>query len=86
MARELGDVNRQREDLQEHIVVTDPSLPEWGLPRLPSVPACLIVYHADDRYAKLKTYARCLTRDRDPWPITTRDLVRGRQPFKGRTV
>jgi 3'-5' exoribonuclease len=85
-AREQGDVNPELLQILEHIVVTHLSLPEWGSPRLPLVPECLILHHADDLDAKLEMYARCLTRDTAAGPFTDRDPVLGRTLFKGRTV
>src|SRR5262249_7803343 len=60
-ARELGDLHPELLQLLEHILVTHLALPEWGSPRLPLVPECLIVHHADDLDAKLEMYARCLS-------------------------
>jgi 3'-5' exoribonuclease len=85
-AREQGDVNPELLQILEHIVVTHLTLPEWGSPRLPLVPECLILHHADDLDAKLEMYARCLTRDTATGPFTDRDPVLGRMLFKGRTV
>ncbi len=85
-ARELGDVNPELVQLLEHIIVTHLSLPEWGSPKLPLVPECLIIHHADDLDAKLEMYIRCLTRDKEPGAFTGRDPVLGRQLFKGRQV
>jgi 3'-5' exoribonuclease len=85
-ARELGDVSPELVQMLEHIVVAHLNLPEWGSPRLPLVPECLIVHHADDLDAKLEMYARCLSRDREPGAFTARDPVLGRQLYKGRGV
>jgi 3'-5' exoribonuclease len=85
-ARELGDVNPELVQMLEHIVLTHLSLPEWGSPRLPLVPECLIIHHADDLDAKLEMYVRCLSRDRESGPFTARDPVLGRQLLKGRSV
>jgi 3'-5' exoribonuclease len=85
-ARELGDVDPGLVQLLEHIVVTHLGLPEWGSPRLPLIPECLIIHHADDLDAKLEMYVRCLTRDKEPGDFTGRDPVLGRQLFKGRGV
>jgi 3'-5' exoribonuclease len=85
-ARELGDVDPELVRLLEHIILTHLSLPEWGSPRLPLVPECLIVHHADDLDAKLEMYVRCLTRDKEPGDFTGRDPVLGRQLYKGRKV
>lgn len=85
-AHELGDVNPEILQLLEHIVVTHLNLPEWGSPRLPLVPECLIIHHADDLDAKLEMYVRCLSRDQAPGPFTARDPVLGRQLYKGRSV
>lgn len=85
-ARELGDVDAELVQLLEHIVVAHLNHPEWGSPRLPLVPECLIVHHADDLDAKMEMYVRCLMRDRETGPFTARDPVLGRQLFKGRHV
>ena len=85
-ARELGDVNPELVQMLEHIVITHLALPEWGSQRLPLIPECLIIHHADDLDAKLEMYARCLTRDKEPGPFTARDPGLGKPLFKGRTV
>jgi 3'-5' exoribonuclease len=85
-ARELGDVNGELVQLLEHIVITHLTLPEWGSPRLPLIPECLIVHHADDLDAKLEMYARCLRNDKESGAFTARDPVLGRPLLKGRTV
>src|SRR5205807_4450873 len=69
-ARELGDVNPELVQLLEHIIITHLTLPEWGSPRLPLIPECLIIHHADDLDAKMEMYVRCLIRDREPGPFT----------------
>ena len=83
-ARELGDVNPELVQLLEHIVITHLTLPEWGSPRLPLIPECIIIHHADDLDAKMEMYVRCLTRDKEPGDFTGRDPVLGRQLYKGR--
>jgi 3'-5' exoribonuclease len=85
-ARELGDVNPELVQLLEHLIVSHLNLPEWGSPRLPLVPECLILHHADDLDAKLEMYVRCLSRDQESGPFTSRDPVLGRQLYKGRSV
>jgi 3'-5' exoribonuclease len=85
-AREQGDVNPELLQLLEHLIVSHLALPEWGSPRLPVVPECLILHHAKDLDAKLEMYARCLSRDQSPGPFTDRDPVLGKQLLKGRTV
>jgi 3'-5' exoribonuclease len=84
-ARELGDVDPELVQLLEHVVLSHLERPEWGSPRFPLIPECLIVHHADDLDAKLEMYARCLTKDQDDGPFTARDPVLGRQLYKGRT-
>lgn len=86
MARELGDVNPELVAMLEHIVLTHLSIPEWGSPRLPLVPECLIIHHADDMDAKIEMYARCLSKDTTPGPFTERDPVLNRHLYKGRSV
>jgi 3'-5' exoribonuclease len=85
-ARQLGDVNPELMQLLEHILISYLSLPEWGSPRLPLVPECLILHHADDLDAKLEMYLRCLTRDQSAGPFTERDPVLNRPLLKGRSV
>jgi 3'-5' exoribonuclease len=85
-ARELGDVNPELVQLLEHLIITHLQLPEWGSPRLPLIPECLIIHHADDLDAKLEMYARCLTRDKEAGDFTARDPVLGRQLLKRRSV
>ena len=85
-ARELGDINPELVQLLEHIIVSHLNLPEWGSPRLPLVPECLIIHHADDLDAKLEMYVRCLSRDQASGPFTERDPVLNRQLYKGRSV
>jgi 3'-5' exoribonuclease len=85
-ALKQGDVNPELLQMLEHIILTHLALPEWGSPRLPLIPECLIVHHADDLDAKLEMYARCLSRDQAAGPFTDRDPMLGRHLFKGRTV
>jgi 3'-5' exoribonuclease len=85
-ARELGDVNPELVQLLEHLVLTHLTLPEWGSPRLPLIPECLILHHADDLDAKMEMYARCLSRDQNPGPFTARDPVLGKPLLKQRSV
>ena len=85
-ARELGDVHPELLQMLEHIIISHLNLPEWGSPRLPLIPECLIIHHADDLDAKLEMYVRCLSRDQAAGPFTDRDPVLGRQLYKGRSV
>jgi 3'-5' exoribonuclease len=85
-ARELGDVNPELLLLLEHIIISHLNHPEWGSPRLPLLPECLILHHADDLDAKLEMYTRCLAKDKADGPFTDRDPALGRQLFKGRGV
>jgi 3'-5' exoribonuclease len=85
-AREVGNVNPEMVQLLEHILVAHLNLPEWGSPRLPLVPECLIIHHADDLDAKLEMYARCLSRDKEEGPFTARDPILGRHLYKGRSI
>jgi 3'-5' exoribonuclease len=85
-ARELGDVNPDLMQMLEHIVISHLNHPEWGSPRLPLLPECLIIHHADDLDAKMEMYVRCLSRDQEPGPFTARDPVLGRHLYKGRSV
>ncbi len=83
-ARELGDVDGELLGLLEHIILSHLTLPEWGSPRLPVIPECLIIHHADDLDAKLEMYVRCLSRDQEAGPFTARDPVLGKALLKGR--
>jgi len=85
-ARELGDVEPELLHMLEHIIVTHPNRPEWGSPRLPLIPECLIIHHADDLDAKLEMYIRCLQKDKEKGAFTARDPVFGLLLFKGRKV
>jgi 3'-5' exoribonuclease len=85
-ARELGDVDPQRLQLLEHILLTHLTPAEGNQPRWPLVPECLIVHHADELDLRMEMYVRCLERDQAPGPFTDRDPALGRQLFKGRTV
>jgi 3'-5' exoribonuclease len=82
-ARELADVDAELVQRLEHILITHLGLPEWGSPRLPLIPECLIIHHADDLDAKLEMYVRCLSKDQEPGPFTARDPVLGKQLYKG---
>ena len=85
LAAELGDVDAELVQLLEHIILSHLALPEWGSPRLPLIPECLIVHHADDLDAKLEMYLRCLTRDKETGPFTARDPVLGKALLKRRS-
>ncbi len=85
-ARALGDVNPELLQLLEHVLLSYLTLPEWGSPRLPLIPECLILHHADDLDAKLEMYVRCLSRDQAEGPFTDREPGLNRQLFKGRTI
>jgi 3'-5' exoribonuclease len=80
---EQGDVNPELQ-LLEHIIVSHLNLPEWGSPRLPLIPECLIIHHADDLDAKLEMYVRCLMHDQAAGAFTDRDPVLKRELYKGR--
>ncbi|MCS6850165.1 MAG: HD domain-containing protein [Gemmataceae bacterium] len=84
-AREIVDIDPELLLLLEHMIVAHLNLPEWGSARLPLVPECLILHHADDLDAKLEMYVRCLSRDVAPGPFTERDPVLGRPLLKERT-
>ncbi len=79
-------MNPELVQMLEHIILSHLALPEWGSPRLPLIPECLIIHHADDLDAKLEMYVRCLMKDKETGPFTARDAVLGKQLFKGRTV
>ncbi len=85
-ARELGNVDPEVLQLLEHVILSHLNHPEWGSPRLPLMPECLILHHADDLDAKMEMYVRCLTRDSEDSPFTARDPVLGRQLLKKRKV
>jgi len=85
-ARKVPDLNPALLQLLEHLILTHLSLPEWGSPRLPCIPECLILHHVDDLDAKLEMYVRCLTRDAAPGPFTDRDPALGKALLKKRDV
>lgn len=85
-AREQGDVNPQLLEMLEHIVLSHLTIPKWGSVRLPLIPECIILHHADDLDAKLEMYVRCLSRDLSPGPFTEREPSLERSLFKGREV
>lgn len=85
-ARELGDLDPELLQLLEHLIVSHLNHPEWGSPRLPLIPECLILHHADDLDAKLEMYMRCLGRDKEDGPFTARDPVLGKRLLKERKV
>ena len=82
-ARNLGDLDPELLLRLEHILITHLGLPEWGSPRLPLIPECLILHHADDLDAKMEMYVRCLAKDQEPGPFTARDPALGKQLYKG---
>lgn len=84
VAREVADIDPEILQLLEHLIVTHLNLPEWGSPRLPLIPECLILHHADDLDAKLEMYVRCLQKDKEPGLLTARDPALGKQLLKGR--
>lgn len=86
IAREIEGISPELVQLLEHILISHLNHPEWGSPRLPLLPECLILHHADDLDAKLEMYARCLSRDQAQGPFTDRDPILGRQLLKARTV
>jgi 3'-5' exoribonuclease len=83
-ARGQSDLDPRLLELLEHVVLTHLSLPEWGSPRLPMIPECLILHHADDLDAKMEMYVRCLTRDQNRGPFTVRDPLLGKPLLKDR--
>jgi 3'-5' exoribonuclease len=85
-AAQIDGLDPELVRLLEHIVITHLNLPAWGSPRLPLIPECLIVHHADDLDAKLEMYARCLITDQEPGDFTARDPILGRRLYKGRQV
>jgi 3'-5' exoribonuclease len=85
-ARVQGDVDPERLLLLEHLLLSYLTLPEWGSQRLPLVPECILLHHADDLDAKLEMYVRCLTRDRSAGPFTDREPGLNRALLKDRKV
>lgn len=81
-----GDLDGDWLRLLEHLILTHLHLPEWGSPRLPAIPECLILHHADDLDAKMEMYARCLSKDVAEGPWTERDPILNRPLLKGRSV
>jgi 3'-5' exoribonuclease len=68
----------------EHIVVAHLALPAWGSLRLPLIPECLVIHHADDLDAKMEMYVRCLTAEADEGDFTARDPILGRRLYRPR--
>ena len=79
-------MNPELLQLLEHMLLSYLTLPEWGSPRLPLIPECLIVHHADDLDVKLEMYVRCLSRDSAEGAFTEREPGLNRQSLKGRMV
>jgi len=86
VAQEIKGLDPELLMALEHIVISHLSLPEWGSPRLPAIPECLILHHADDLDAKMEMYMRCLARDQSAGPFTDRDPVLGKPLWKGRKL
>lgn len=85
-ALKQDDVHPELLQMLEHLIITHLKLPEWGSPRLPCIPECLILHHADDLDAKMEMYVRCLSRDTAPGPMTDRDPILNRQLYKDREL
>jgi len=85
-AQKVEGIEPELIQMLEHIILSHLERPEWGSPRLPLIPECLILHHADDLDAKLEMYVRSLTRDQAPGLFTDPDPVLKRQLFKGRTM
>jgi 3'-5' exoribonuclease len=81
-AQELGDIPADFLERLDHLILSHLELPEWGSPRLPILPEALILHHADDLDAKLEMFMRCLSRDQNPGPFTSRDQVLGKALLK----
>lgn len=86
VARDVPDLNPELLQLLEHLLLSYLAIPEWGSARLPCIPECLILHHADDLDAKMEMYVRCLTRDRSPGPFTDRDAGLGKSLLKKRST
>jgi 3'-5' exoribonuclease len=85
-ARDIPDLNPELLQLLEHVLLSYLTIPEWGSARLPCVPECLILHHADDLDAKMEMFVRCLTRDKAPGAFTDRDPILGKALLKERRV
>jgi 3'-5' exoribonuclease len=85
-AREIPELNSELLQLLEHLLLSYLTIPEWGSARLPCVPECLILHHADDLDAKMEMFVRCLTRDNSAGPFTDRDPILGKALLKQREV
>lgn len=85
-AAKVPELNPELLTLLEHVVVSHLSLPEWGSPRLPSIPEVLVLHHADDLDAKMEMYARHLTRDTSAGPFTDPDPLLKKPLLKKREV
>jgi 3'-5' exoribonuclease len=85
-ARDIPDLNPELLQLLEHLLLSYLAIPEWGSARLPCLPECLILHHADDLDAKMEMFVRCLTRDKSTGPFTDRDPILGKALLKARQV
>jgi 3'-5' exoribonuclease len=85
-AEKIEGIHPELLKMLEHMILSHLERPEWGSPRLPLIPECLILHHADDLDAKLEMYVRSLTRDQSPGLFTDPDPVLKRQLFKGRSI
>jgi 3'-5' exoribonuclease len=85
-AAEVEELSPELLAMLEHLILSHLEHPEWGSPRLPLIPECLILHHADDLDAKLEMYVRALCRDQSQGPFTDPDPILKRQLLKGRTV
>ena len=83
-AKEQGNLDPELLQLLEHLIISHLNHPEWGSPRLPLLPECIVLHHLDDLDAKLEMYVRCLSRDQSPGPFTDRDPVLKRGLLKDR--
>ena len=85
-AQDIEDLAPETLQLLEHLILSHLERPEWGSPRLPLIPECLILHHADDLDAKMEMYIRSLVRDHSPGPFTEPDPILKRPLLKGRTT
>ncbi len=81
-AREIPELEPQRLQLLEHILLS-PLYPAEGTgPRWAITPEGLLVQYADDLDLKMALYVHCLERDTGSGPFTERDPWLGRVLFK----
>jgi 3'-5' exoribonuclease len=83
-ARVVEGLDPEFMQLLDHLILSHPTPPEWGSPRVPVIPEVILLHHADELDAQFEMYARCLRRDASSGPFTDRDPILGRRLLKER--